>query len=49
MDFRSPNRSLTDIQDYFHRKGLIPDMVKKKRAFEVLRNANEQNAVGMAI
>ena len=43
MDIRSPNRPLMGIQDYFDRKGLISDKGKKKRAFKLLRNADEEN------
>ena len=48
MDFRSPNRPLTGIQDYFNRKGLITEQGKKKLAFDVLRKAYEENSVGKA-
>ena len=37
-DFRSPRRVLTDIQDYYNRKGLFSDNGEKKKAFYVLRD-----------
>ena len=37
MDFRSPRRPLTGIQDFFNRKGLISDRGQKKEAFYVLQ------------
>ena len=36
-DFRSPRRVLTDIQDYYNRKGLFSDDGQKKKAFFVLK------------
>ncbi len=36
-DFRSPRRTLPNIEDYFNRKGLISDRGEKKRAFRVLQ------------
>ncbi len=36
-DFRSPRRLLTDIQDYYNRKGLFSDKGEKKKAFYVLK------------
>ena len=36
-DFRSPRRVLTDIQDYYNRKGLFSDDGQKKKAFYVLK------------
>jgi beta-glucuronidase len=36
-DFRSPRRTLTRLQDYFNRKGLISDHGEKKKAFFVLQ------------
>lgn len=38
MDFRSPRRTLPDIQDYFNRKGLISIRGEKKKAFFVMRD-----------
>jgi beta-glucuronidase len=38
MDFRSPRRPLTGIQDFFNRKGLVSDRGNKKLAFYVLRD-----------
>jgi beta-glucuronidase len=46
MDFRSPNRPLTGIQDEFNRKGLISDQGKKKKAFFVLKDAYDSKTVG---
>ncbi|MGA3372492.1 MAG: glycoside hydrolase family 2 TIM barrel-domain containing protein [Terracidiphilus sp.] len=46
MDFRSPNRTLTGIQDEFNRKGLISDQGQKKQAFFVLQKAYEEKSVG---
>ena len=37
MDFRSPRRPLTGIQDFFNRKGLISDRGQKKKAFYVMQ------------
>jgi beta-glucuronidase len=36
-DFRSPRRTLPNIQDFFNRKGLITDHGEKKKAFFVLQ------------
>jgi len=36
-DFRSPRRLLTDVQDYYNRKGLYSDNGEKKKAFYVLK------------
>jgi len=38
MDFRSPRRPLTGIQDFFNRKGLVSNKGEKKEAFYVLQN-----------
>ncbi len=38
MDFRSPRRTLTGIQDFHNRKGLISDRGEKKKAFYVMQN-----------
>ncbi len=38
VDFRSPRRSLPEIQDGWNRKGLISEDGKKKKAFYVLKN-----------
>lgn len=38
MDFRSPQRTLPQIQDGWNRKGLISDKGFKKKAFYVLKN-----------
>ena len=46
MDFRSPNRSLTGIQDGFNRKGLISDQGKKKLAYYILQKAYKEKTVG---
>ena len=48
MDFRSPNRPLTGIQDEFNRKGLISDQGQKKAAFFVLQKAYLEGSVGKA-
>ena len=36
-DFRSPRRTLPNIEDYFNRKGLVSDHGEKKKAFFVLQ------------
>lgn len=46
MDFRSPNRPLTGIQDEFNRKGLISEQGQKKEAFYVLQKAYRDKTVG---
>jgi beta-glucuronidase len=46
MDFRSPNRPLTGIQDEFNRKGLISDQGQKKQAFFILQKAYKEKTVG---
>jgi beta-glucuronidase len=46
MDFRSPNRPLTGIQDEFNRKGLISYQGQKKQAFFVLQKAYKEKTVG---
>lgn len=48
MDFRSPNRPLTGIQDGFNRKGLISDQGQKKLAFSVLEKAYKDKTIGKA-
>jgi beta-glucuronidase len=48
MDFRSPNRVLTGIQDEFNRKGLISDQGEKKQAFFVLQKAYKEDSVKSA-
>ena len=40
-DFRSPRRSLPNIQDYWNRKGLISDRGEKKKAFYILKQYYE--------
>jgi beta-glucuronidase len=37
MDFRSPRRTLPDIQDFFNRKGLVSERGGKKKAFYVMQ------------
>ncbi len=37
MDFRSPKRPLSRVQDYYNRKGVISDQGKKKKAFYILQ------------
>jgi beta-glucuronidase len=46
MDFRSPNRMLTGIQDEFNRKGLISEQGQKKQAFYVLQKAYRDQSIG---
>jgi len=46
MDFRSPNRVLTGVQDEFNRKGLISDQGQKKAAFYVLQKAYKDRTIG---
>jgi beta-glucuronidase len=46
MDFRSPNRPLSGIQDEFNRKGLVSDQGQKKEAFYVLQKAYKDGTVG---
>ncbi len=46
MDFRSPNRTLTGIQDEFNRKGLISDQGEKKQAFYILQKAYQEKTIG---
>ena len=46
MDFRSPNRPLTGVQDEFNRKGLISDQGEKKQSFFILQKAYKNNSVG---
>ena len=36
-DFRSPRRTLPNIEDFFNRKGLVSDHGEKKKAFFVLQ------------
>jgi beta-glucuronidase len=36
-DFRSPRRTLPQIEDYFNRKGLVSDGGRKKKAFFALQ------------
>jgi beta-glucuronidase len=37
MDFRSPRRQLSKIQDGYNRKGLIDEHGNKKKAFYILQ------------
>jgi beta-glucuronidase len=37
VDFRSPKRPLTGIQDYYNRKGLISEKGEKKQAFNTMK------------
>jgi beta-glucuronidase len=37
MDFHSPRRQLTGIQDFYNRKGLISDRGQRKQAFYTLQ------------
>jgi beta-glucuronidase len=48
MDFRSPTRNLSGIQDGFNRKGLISDQGQKKAAFFILQKAYVDKTVGKA-
>jgi beta-glucuronidase len=48
MDFRSPNRPLSGIQDEFNRKGLISEQGQKKKASFVLQKAYKEKTVGKA-
>jgi beta-glucuronidase len=48
MDFRSPNRPLTGIQDEYNRKGLISERGQKKQAFYVLQKAYKDGTIGKA-
>ena len=42
MDFRSPRRVLTGIQDGYNRKGLVSDQGQKKKAFWVMKDFYDQ-------
>jgi beta-glucuronidase len=46
MDFRSPMRTLVDLQDNFNRKGLISDQGQKKQAFYILQKAYREQTLG---
>jgi beta-glucuronidase len=48
MDFRSPLRALSGIQDGFNRKGLISDQGQMKSAFFILQKAYVDKSVGKA-
>ena len=37
MDFRSPRRTLPEIQDFYNRKGLVSNEGQKKKAFFILQ------------
>jgi len=41
MDFRSPMRQLSGIQDGYNRKGLVSDKGEKKKAFGTLEEYYE--------
>jgi len=41
VDFRSPKRPLTNIQDYWNRKGLVAPDGQKKKAFYVMKRFYE--------
>ncbi|MES2676589.1 MAG: glycoside hydrolase family 2 TIM barrel-domain containing protein [Pseudomonadota bacterium] len=43
-DFRSPRRSLADIQDFFNRKGLISETGIRKQAWYVLHDYYQKKA-----
>jgi beta-glucuronidase len=44
MDFRSPRRTLPEIQDFYNRKGLISNEGQKKKAFFVLQEFYKSSA-----
>jgi len=44
VDFRSPRRHLTGIQNDYNRKGLISPEGIKKQAFSVMQNYYEKKA-----
>ncbi len=44
MDFRSPRRALTNIQDFFNRKGLVDLRGDKKKAFYVMQEFYREKA-----
>ncbi len=48
MDFRSPRRALTNIQDFFNRKGLVDLRGDKKKAFYVMQEFYREKANGGA-
>ncbi len=48
MDFRSPRRVLSGIQDNFNRKGLITEHGEKKQAFYLLQKTYKSGTVGKA-
>ena len=43
-DFRSPRRTLPNIQDYYNRKGLVSDKGDRKKAFYVLQEYYRRRA-----
>jgi beta-glucuronidase len=44
MDFRSPRRPLTGVQDFYNRKGLISDRGQRKQAFYTLQKFYQELA-----
>ena len=46
MDFQSPRRPLTGIQDGWNRKGLISENGQKKKAFWILKQWYDEIAAG---
>jgi len=44
MDFRSPRRPLTGVQDFYNRKGLISDRGQRKQAFYTLQEIYKEMA-----
>jgi beta-glucuronidase len=44
MDFRSPRRPLTGVQDFYNRKGLISDRGQRKQAFFTLQEIYREMA-----
>ena len=49
VDFHSPRRQLTGIQDYFNRKGLVSNKGDHKKAFFVLQKFYREKANEAAI
>jgi len=43
-DFRSPRRPLSDIQDYYNRKGLFSETGQRKKAFYIMQDFYQQKA-----
>jgi len=47
MDFRSPRRPLTGVQDFYNRKGLISDRGQRKQAFYTLQKFYKEMAAAL--